>query len=189
VPASGYGDPVGSWINPTSLVGGCLAVTASVFLAGVFLTADADRAHSHRLAERLRRTTLAVGVSAGIIVFAGLYPILRDAPTLSHGLVGAALPLMGVAAMAGAGTIVLLYRRSFSLARVTAATAVTAVVAGWGVGQYPWLLVDQLTINDAAGAKTTLAGLVVVIAAAVVIVLPALAYLLRLTQTEKWSRA
>jgi len=58
-----------------------------------------------------------------------------------------------------------------------------------GVGQYPWLLVDQLTINDAAGAKTTLAGLVVVIAAAVVIVLPALAYLLRLTQTEKWSRA
>ena len=189
VPASGYGDPVGSWINPTSLVGGCLAVTTSVFLAGVFLTADADRARSHSLAERLRRSTLAVGVSAGIIVFAGLYPILRDAPTLSHGLVGAALPLMGVAALAGAGTSVLLYRRSFSLARVTAATAVTAVVAGWGVGQYPWLLVDQLTINDAAGAKTTLAGLVVVIAAAVVIVLPALAYLLRLTQTEKWSRA
>jgi cytochrome d ubiquinol oxidase subunit II len=63
------------------------------------------------------------------------------------------------------------------------------VVAGWGVGQYPWLLVDQLTIDDAAGAKTTLAGLVVVIAVAVVIVLPALAYLLRLTQTEKWSRA
>jgi cytochrome d ubiquinol oxidase subunit II len=46
-------------------------------------------------------------------------------------------------------------------------------------------LVDQLTINDAAGAKTTLAGLVVVIALAVVIVLPALVYLLRLTQTEK----
>lgn len=63
------------------------------------------------------------------------------------------------------------------------------MVAGWGVGQYPWLLVDQLTIDDAAGAKTTLAGLVVVIAVAVVIVLPALAYLLRLTQTEKWSRA
>src|ERR1700755_502433 len=26
VPASGYGDPIGSWINPTSLFGGCLAV-------------------------------------------------------------------------------------------------------------------------------------------------------------------
>jgi cytochrome d ubiquinol oxidase subunit II len=50
------------------------------------------------------------------------------------------------------------------------------------------LLVDQLTINDAAGAKATLSGLVVVVALAAVIVLPALAYLLRLTQTEKWSR-
>jgi cytochrome d ubiquinol oxidase subunit II len=189
VPASGYGDPVGSWINPTSLVGGCLAVTTSVFLAGVFLTADADRASSHRLAERLRGRTLAVGAAAGIIVFAGLFPILRDAPTLSRGLVGAALPLIGVAALSGVITLVLLYRRRFSVARITAAAAVTAVVAGWGVGQYPWLLVDQLTINAAAGAETTLVALVVVIALAVVIVLPALAYLLRLTQTEKWSRA
>jgi cytochrome bd ubiquinol oxidase subunit II len=189
VPAGGYGDPVGSMLNPTSLVGGCLAVTTSVFLAGVFLTADADRSRSLRLAERLRGRTLAVGAAAGIVVFAGLFPILHDAPTLSRGLLGAALPLVVVAALAGVTTLVLLYRRSFSVARITAAVAVGSVVAGWGVAQYPWLLVDQLTINDAAGAKATLAGLVVVIALAVVIVLPALAYLLRLTQTEKWSGA
>jgi cytochrome d ubiquinol oxidase subunit II len=188
VPASGYGDPVDSMINPTSLVGGCLAVTTSVFLAGVFLTADADRAGSPRLAERLRGRTLAVGAAAGIIVFAGLFPILDDAPTLRRGLVGPALPLVAVAALAGVTTLVLLYRRRFSIARITAAAAVGSVVAAWGVAQYPWLLVDQLTINAAAGAKTTLAALVVVIALAVVIVLPALAYLLRLTQTEQWSR-
>ena len=53
-----------------------------------------------------------------------------------------------------------------------------------------WLQFAHLWVgNDAAGAKTTLAALVVVIALAVVIVLPALAYLLLLTQTEKWSRA
>jgi cytochrome d ubiquinol oxidase subunit II len=178
VPASGYGDPVDSMINPTSLVGGCLAVTTSVFLAGVFLTADADRAGSPRVAERLRGRTLAVGAAAGIIVFAGLFPILDDAPTLRRGLVGPALPLVAVAALAGVTTLVLLYRRRFSVARITAAAAVGSVVAAWGVAQYPWLLVDQLTINAAAGAKTTLAALVVVIALAVVIVLPALAYLL-----------
>jgi cytochrome bd ubiquinol oxidase subunit II len=71
------------------------------------------------------------------------------------------------------------------MARVFAATAVAAVVTGWGVGQYPWMLVDQLTINDAAGAHT---ALLVVIALAAVIVLPPLSYLLWLTQTEKWSR-
>jgi cytochrome d ubiquinol oxidase subunit II len=187
VPAGGYGDRVGSWINPTSLVGGCLAVTTCVFLAGVFLTADAARTGNPKLAQRLRARTLAVGVLAGAIVFAGLYPILNDAPTLTHGLLHAALPLLVISALAGAMTLLLVYRRSYSIARFFAAAAVAAVVAGWGVGQYPWMLVDQLTINDAAGAKATLTALLVVVALAGVIVLPALAYLLRLTQSEKWS--
>jgi cytochrome d ubiquinol oxidase subunit II len=189
VPARGYGDRISSWLNPTSLVGGALAVTACAFLAGVFLTADAARAGIPALAERLRDRTLAVGIVSGLIVFAGLYPILTDAPTFSHRLLGAALPLLVVAALAGATTLLLLYRRSYPIARVFAATAVAAVILGWGVGQYPWMLVDQLTITDAAGAHTTLTALLVVVALAAVIVLPPLGYLLWLTQTEKWSRA
>ena len=76
-------------------------------------------------------------------------------------------------------------RRSRWPARVSAAVAVAAVVAGWGVGQYPWLLVDQSRIVDAAGATSTLAALLVVVALAGVIVLPALSYLLWFTQTEE----
>jgi cytochrome d ubiquinol oxidase subunit II len=189
VPAGGYGDRVGSWINPTSLVGGCLAVTTCAFLAGVFLTADADRAGIPNLTYRLRGRTLAVGIVSGLVVFAGLYPVLHDSPTLSHRLLGAALPLLVVAALAGALTLFLLYRRSYSMARFFAVAAVGAVIIGWGVGQYPWMLVDQLTINDAAGAHSTLTALLVVVALAMVIVLPPLCYLLWLTQTEKWSRA
>jgi cytochrome d ubiquinol oxidase subunit II len=189
VPAGGYGDRVGSWINPTSLVGGCLAVTTCAFLAGVFLTADADRAGLPNLTDRLRGRTLAVGIVSGLIVFAGLYPVLHDAPTLSHRLLGAALPLLVMAALAGALTLLLLYRRSYSMARFFAVAAVGAVIIGWGVAQYPWMLVNQLTINDAAGADTTLTALLIVVALAVVIVLPPLGYLLWLTQTEKWSRA
>jgi cytochrome bd ubiquinol oxidase subunit II len=189
VPAGGYGDRVGSWINPTSLVGGCLAVATCVFLAGVFLSADAARVGDPDLAERLRTRTLVVGIVTGLIVFAGLYFVVSDAPTLSDGLLGRALPLLVVAALAGAFTLVLLYRRSYSIARIFAAAAVGAVITGWGVGQYPWMLVDQLTITDAAGAHTTLTALLVFIALAVVIVLPPLSYLIWLTQTEKWSRA
>jgi cytochrome d ubiquinol oxidase subunit II len=187
VPAAGYGNPIASWTNPASLVGGCLAVTTCIFLAGVFLTADAARVGIPSLAVRLRKRTLTIGVAAGLIVFAGLYPVLHDAPTLSHGLLGAGLPLVAVAALAGVVTLVLVYRRTYSTARLFAATAVAAVVAGWGVGQYPWMLVDQLTISDAAGAAMTLSGLLVVVALAAVVVLPALGYLLRLTQTQRWS--
>jgi cytochrome d ubiquinol oxidase subunit II len=71
---------------------------------------------------------------------------------------------------------------------VTAVVAVAAVVVGWAVAQYPWLLVDEVTIMDAAGAPATLRALLVVLVLAGVIVLPALAYLLRLTQTEAWTR-
>jgi cytochrome d ubiquinol oxidase subunit II len=155
----------------------------------VFLTADADRAGIANLTDRLRGRTLAVGIVSGLIVFAGLYPVLHDAPTLSHRLLGTALPLLVLAALAGALTLLLVYRRSYSMARFFAVAAVGAVVTGWGVGQYPWMLVDQLTINDAAGAHTTLTALLIVVALAVVIVLPPLGYLLWLTQTEKWSRA
>lgn len=66
-------------------------------------------------------------------------------------------------------------RRRYSIARILAVTAVGAAVAGWGVGQYPWMLVDQLTIDQAVGADTTLAALLVVVALAVLIVLPRLA--------------
>jgi cytochrome d ubiquinol oxidase subunit II len=61
------------------------------------------------------------------------------------------------------------------------------VVSGWGLAQYPWLLVDEVTIVDAAGAPATLRALLVAVALAGVLVVPALAYLLRLTQTEAWS--
>jgi cytochrome bd ubiquinol oxidase subunit II len=187
VPAEGYGDRIGSWINPTSLVGGCLAVVTCIFLAGVFLTTDAARSGSNDLAERLRSRTLAVGAVTGIVVFAGLYPVAHDAPTISEGLRTAASPLLALAAVAGVTTMVLLYRRKYSPARVSAVAAVGSVITGWGVGQYPWLLVDQVTVDDAAGADATLIGLLIVVGLAGVIVLPALTYLFLLTQ--QWSRA
>jgi len=187
VPIEGRGELWGSWLNPTSVVGGLVAVGTCVFLAGVFLVADADRAQHARLAAALRRRTLAVGLVTGLVVFAGLVPLDRDAPTLWAGLTGRALPLVLVSAAAGAATLALLWVRRYGPARMTAVLAVAAVISGWGVGQYPWLLVDQITISDAAGASATLWGLLVVVALAGVIVLPALTYLFWLTQSERWT--
>ena len=187
VPAEGRGDVWSSWLNPTSLIGGVIAVGTCSFLAGVFLVADADRSGNARLAEALRVRTLAVAVVTGAVVFAGLLPVRADAATLWDGLTGRALPLVLLSAVAGVGTILLLARRRFAVARVTAAVAVAAVVSGWGVGQYPWLLVDEVRIADAGGADATLVGLLVAAGLATVIVVPALTYLYRLTQSPDWS--
>jgi cytochrome d ubiquinol oxidase subunit II len=188
VPAEGVGDRVTSWVNPTSLFGGLIAVATCVFLAGVLLTADAARAHKELLVESLRRRTLVVGVVSGLLVLTALVPIERDAPVLGNGLTGRAAPLVVLSGLAGAATLRLLLRRRFALARVTAVVAVAAVLLGWGVGQYPWMLVGEVTITEAAGARATLVGLLVVVGLAGVLVLPALAYLFRLTQTEAWTR-
>jgi cytochrome d ubiquinol oxidase subunit II len=177
VPRDGYGDLWSSWLTPTSLIGGVLAVGTCAFLAGTFLTADAERSAHTALAETLRRRTLGVGIATGTMVFAALVPLQRDAPTLSQGLEGRAAPLVVLSGLAGVGTLVLLGRRRYRLARMTGVVAVGSVLLGWGVGQYPWLLVDQVTIQQAAGAPTTLLGLLVAVALAVVLVLPPLAYL------------
>jgi cytochrome d ubiquinol oxidase subunit II len=189
VPAQGYGDRLDSWLNPTSLVGGCLAVASCVFLAGVFLTADASRSADTSLADSLRARTLAIGAVTGLIVFAGLYPVSHDAPTLAAGLRNHASPLLAIALVGGVATLVLVYRRRFAAARFSAAAAVGSVITGWGAGQYPWMLVDTLTISEAAGAAATLQALLIVVALAGVIVAPSLGYLLWLTQTDQWTRS
>ncbi|MGV9720423.1 cytochrome d ubiquinol oxidase subunit II [Nocardia beijingensis] len=188
VPAEGYGDRVGSWLNPTSLLGGTLAVGTSAFLAGVFLTADAARSGDDALAGYLRLRTLIVGGVTGAVAIAAIAPIRHDAPTLGAGLLGRALPLIALSAAAGVLTLILVYRRRFSSARVPAVVAVAAIVIGWAVAQTPWILVDETLIADAAGARSTLIGLLAVVAVAAVTVLPALAYLFWLTQTDAWVR-
>ncbi|MDP3969847.1 MAG: cytochrome d ubiquinol oxidase subunit II [Nocardioides sp.] len=188
VPAAGGGDLFESWLTPTSILGGAIAVGTCSFLAGTFLTVDAQRAAKPALADRLRRRTLGVGAVTGAVVLGTLAPLRRDAPTLFDGLSGRAAPLIVVSALAGAATLWLLWRRSYPIARLTAVVAVASVVLGWGVGQYPWLLVDEVRIEDAAGAPATLTGLLIAVGIAGVIVIPALGYLYWLTQTDRWTR-
>lgn len=187
VPATGRGDLWTSWLNPTSVFAGIIAVGTCAFLAGTFLCADARRSGQQLLVEQLRRRTLAVGGVTGIVVFAALIPIAQDAPTLADGLQGQAAPLVAASGLAGIATLVLVAVRRFRVARLTAVTAVGAVVTGWGVAQYPWLIVDQVSIAAAAGAPATLQALLVAVGLAVVIVLPSLGYLYKLTQSESWS--
>lgn len=187
VPAGGAGDLWSSWTTPTSLLGGVIAVGTCAFLAGSFLVAEAERSGRAALAGTLRARTVVVGLVTGAVVFAALVPLQRDAPTLFDGLTGRALPLMVASAVAGTATLWLVWSRRYAGARVAAVTAVATVVLGWGVAQYPWLLVDEVTIADAAGAAATLQALLVAVGLAGVLVVPALGLLFWFTQTEKWD--
>ena len=173
------------WLGPTSLLGGVLAVATCTFMAGVLLAADAHRLGATGLAERLRVRSLIGGVVTGAVVLAGIPILVRDDQTLVDGLLGRALPLVLLSAAAGAATMWLLWARRFRAARAGAAVAVAAVVAGWGTAQYPWILVDELTIEDGAGAPAALTGLLVASGLAAVLVVPPLVYLFVLADSNR----
>jgi cytochrome d ubiquinol oxidase subunit II len=187
VPAVGDGDRWTSWTGPTSLVGGTLAVLTCAFLAAVFLTAEAGRGDDDALTEACRRRALLAGLVTGGAALVGILPLRSDAPTLFDGLTGRALPLIAASGLAGLTALWALLRRRYELARVAAVVAVASVVLGWGVGQWPWLLVDEVEVEEAAGAPTTLWALLVTFGLAAVLVVPALAYLYGLTQRAEGS--
>jgi cytochrome d ubiquinol oxidase subunit II len=180
VPASGSGDRWSSWTGPTSIVGGVLAVVTTAYLAAVFLAADAERAGETDVARSIARRALGCGVVAGAVVLAGVLPLESDAPELWDGLTGRAAALVVASAVAGGASLVLLRRGRYAAARYAAVVAVAAVVVGWGVAQYPDLLAGELSIDDGAGARPTLWGLVLVFAIAAVTVVPSLVWLLSL---------
>jgi cytochrome bd ubiquinol oxidase subunit II len=187
VPADGTGDVWRSWTGPTSWVGGVLAVLTVSFLAATFLAADAERGGRHALADDIGAKALWSGVVTGAAALAAAVAIELDAETLADGLHSRALLLVVGSAAAGMATLVLLKRRRWALARLTAVAAVGAIVVGWGVAQYDWILVDELTIDQAAGARATLIGLVIVFVAAAVTAVPAMIWLFVLVNQDEWQ--
>jgi cytochrome bd ubiquinol oxidase subunit II len=189
VPLDGRGDRWRSWATQASVVGGVLAMLTSAFLAAVFLTAEAARQGDADLVEACRRRALLAGSVTGLAALAGIAPLRDDAPRLFDRLTGQALPVVLVSAAAGFVSLVLLWRGRPKWARVAAVLAVAAVVAGWGLAQYPWILTDAARLEEVAGARPTLWSLVVVFGVAAVTVVPALGYLYWLTQTAIGVRA
>ncbi|MGW0196361.1 cytochrome d ubiquinol oxidase subunit II [Nonomuraea sp. NPDC003201] len=181
-PTIGAGAVVSSWVNPTSLLGGALAVLVCAYLAAVFLCGDARRDGQHDLAGAFRRRALAAAVVTGAVGLIGIAVLRTDAPRLFEGLTGHGLPVVLVSVAAGLTALGLLLARRYIAARIASALAVTAILAGWAVAQYPYLLLPSLTVEQAAAGRATLLALLIALSAGAVILIPALVYLYTLFQ-------
>jgi cytochrome bd ubiquinol oxidase subunit II len=176
------GDPVTSWFNAVSLLTGVLFVATGAYLAAVFLVSDSRRAGDPDLERYFATRALGAAVFAGVVAFADLVAIHGDARHLYDRLTAEALPLVIVSALCGIGVLALLLRGQRRGSRALAVGAVAAVVWGWGVAQFPYLLPVTLTIAEGAGPDATLTEILIVFGVAVVLVLPSLGLLYTLTQ-------
>jgi len=176
------GDAVTSWLNGVSILIGLLFVATCAYIAAVFLVSDARRAHAADLERYFRDRALGAALVAGALAVAGILVLKGDAEYVYDRLTHEGLPLVIVSGLCGLGALVLLARGAPRGARPLAVGAVVAVVWGWGVAQFPYLLPETLRIDQAAAPDATLTGVLIVFGAAVVLVIPAIVLLFSLAQ-------
>jgi cytochrome d ubiquinol oxidase subunit II len=176
-PGNARGDLITSWLNPTSLLGGTIAVGVCAYLAAVFLVRDAERDGHRELVEQFRARALGTGIALGIVALGGIFVLRSDAPRLFEGLTSRALPLVLASAVFGMVSLVLLLRRRFVAVRVTAALAVVAIIWGWAAGQYPYMLEPGLTIQQAAAGRATMTALLVSLGIGALLLIPSMTWL------------
>jgi cytochrome bd ubiquinol oxidase subunit II len=174
VPAGGRaGDPVSSWINPTSIIAGLLAVSVTAYVAAVLLSWDARRHPDQAMVGYFRIRAVTTGAVAGVVALIGLLVLRSDAGYLFQGLTSRALPLVVVSAIAGLAALVLLRDRPRRGSRVAALIAAGALVLAWGVAQWDYVLPESLTVAAAAAPSGTITAVLVATGLAVILIVPA----------------
>jgi cytochrome bd ubiquinol oxidase subunit II len=184
VPATGNGDAFSSWLEPLPLLTGAMFVATGAYLSAVFLVGDARRAGEEDLERYFVRRALAAAAVAGAAAAAGLVELHAEARYIFDRLVDQGLPLVILSALCGIGLLAVLLRGGRKPLRPLAAGAVVAVIWGWGVAQFPYLLPTGLRIDQAAAPDSTLTVVFIVFAAAAVLVLPSLGLLYTLSQRD-----
>jgi cytochrome d ubiquinol oxidase subunit II len=176
------GNDVTSWLNPLSFVIGALFVATSAYLAAVFLVSDARRAGARDLERYFRNRALVAALVSGALATAGLVALHQDATYVFNRLETDALALVILSVACGIGVLVLLFRGVRRGPRALAVGAVAAVIWGWAIAQYPYLLPQTLTIDQAAAPSETLTWLLAVVGVAVLLVVPSIGLLFTLVQ-------
>jgi cytochrome bd ubiquinol oxidase subunit II len=171
------------WLAPFPLVTGLLALALCAYLAATYLTLEA---RTPELADDFRRRALAAAAVSAALAIAAFGMAFAGAPHVARRLTGspwAWLVEAGATLAAGGGVLALL-RRQFAAARLLVAAQVGLIVIGWAAAQYPYLLVDDLTVHGAAADPRTLRVLVYALLAGLPVLAPSLFLLFKIFKSR-----
>jgi cytochrome d ubiquinol oxidase subunit II len=171
------GDLLTSWLNPSSIAVGVLAVATGAYVAAAYLAADAARAGLADVAAAFQLRALVAGAVAGGLAAAALVVVAVDAGRVGDRLLEwPALIAVVASGVAGLATLEAVRRSRYELARYGASAATGAVVVGWALAQRPELL-PGLTVEEAAAGHSTLVATIVGVAIGALLLVPSLALL------------
>jgi cytochrome d ubiquinol oxidase subunit II len=183
VPVHPGGNVLAAWTSPTAILTGFLFVAACAYVSAVFLVLEARQRGHPDLARYFARRATAAGVVTG--------ELSDSAPRVFDRLTGIALPLLAISVAAGIAVLGMLWRRWYHPLglRAAAAVAVTAVVFGWGLAQYPYLFPTSLSLAAGSAPTNSLVAEFVVAGLAILLVAPGFAVLYVLQQRHLLSAA
>jgi cytochrome bd ubiquinol oxidase subunit II len=176
IPTTGF---LAGWLGLFPLSVGLLTLVLCAFLAAVYLTVAAG--DDLALREDFRARALGTGIA---LAPCALLAALSAGPATEHffeRFVGSwwTWPLQLATAVSAIGALVALFGRRYHLARVLAVAQATFILAGWGLGQRPYLIAPDVTIHGAASPPQTLSIMLVIVAAGGVLLIPSLYLLFR----------
>jgi cytochrome d ubiquinol oxidase subunit II len=90
-----------------------------------------------------------------------------------------AWPLQSATGLLATGAIVALWTRKFRLARFCTAGQVTLILWGWAFAQFPYLVVPEITVYNAAAPAVVLRLVLIALVVGAALLFPSFYYLLR----------
>ncbi len=180
-----HGDWLTGWIRPESIYFGAFAVGICAFMAAVFLNRETSLNGDVELSERWQRRALWSGVITGAMAMGGLVAAWLAMPELWKGMLRIGWIAVAASMVCGLATILLVRAGRASLAAATACITVAAVLAGWGLSQYPLLVAPNVTIAGSAAPDRVQWILLVSIAIGMSLVAPSLWWLLRVFKSQE----
>lgn len=159
------------WTTPFALGVGALALSLVAYLAATFLCLETTGA----LREDFRRRAIGAAVAVGAAATVTLPLAATAVPHLWESLTGGnATPFLVVAPALGVMSLAALLTRRHRLASAAAVGQTGAILAGWGVASFPYLIYPSVTIAGAASAPQVQLAILVGAALGAVILVPSL---------------
>ena len=176
---------IAPWTSPFALAVGAMALSLFAFLAAVYLTVEAERKPG--LQDDFRRRALGAAAAVFVCALGTLLLSREQAPRMMHVLTRSvlALPLQVATGLAALAAIGALASRRYRFARVAAAAQLSLILWGWAAAVYPWIVPPTLSIESAAAGARTLRLTLVAVLCGFAVLVPSLAYLLRVFKSRQ----
>lgn len=163
-----------SWLSFFTVTGGLVGFAICAYLAPIYMCVRTEG----ELREDFRMRGIVAAFLLGIVTAVEIPVAMAEAPVFAARLFASGPAItVALAVLSGIITMLMLWKRYFRAAQITAATTVALILAGFAGAVYPDILIGELSISAAASPQPTLAAFFNVLPFGIVILTPSLVFL------------